>query len=121
MFHGEVDDMRGAKERIHNAVAGWPGVTSGPHRFGGVEFRLGERELGHLHGESLLDVPFPRSVRKDLVSTGMAREHHMFPDSGWVSLPLKNEQDVEKAILLLRRSYEIVSLRALRHREAAGV
>jgi hypothetical protein len=29
------------------------------HRFGGVEFRLGRRELGHLHA-LFDDLPFPR-------------------------------------------------------------
>ena len=54
-------------ERIHDAivgeVSGWPGVTTGRHRFGGVEFRLERRELGHLHGSRLADLPFPLLVR----------------------------------------------------------
>jgi hypothetical protein len=39
-------------------VASWPEVDIGPHRFGGVEFRLGRRELGHLHGNRIADLPF---------------------------------------------------------------
>jgi hypothetical protein len=31
-------------------------VTVAPHRFGGVEFRVGRRELGHLHGNRLADL-----------------------------------------------------------------
>jgi hypothetical protein len=37
--------------RIEREVASWPDVTVEPHRFGGREFRLGRRELGHLHGD----------------------------------------------------------------------
>jgi hypothetical protein len=37
----------------------WPGVTVAPHRFGGIAFRIGRRELGHLHGDRLADLPFP--------------------------------------------------------------
>src|SRR4029077_9807160 len=37
-------------DEIARHVASWPGVTVAPHRFGGVEFRVGRRELGHLHG-----------------------------------------------------------------------
>ena len=40
-----------------------PEVSEGTHRFGGIVFRLGRRELGHLHGETLADLPFPRRVR----------------------------------------------------------
>ena len=44
---------------IEQEVASWPGVTAAPHRFGGVEFRVGRRELGHLHGNRLADLPLP--------------------------------------------------------------
>jgi Family of unknown function (DUF5519) len=32
-------------EQIAATVESWPGVEAAPHRFGGVEFRLGRREL----------------------------------------------------------------------------
>jgi Luciferase len=57
----------------------WPEVEQAPHRFGGVEFRLGTRELGHIHGDALVDVPFPRRVRDELVAAGRARAHHVLP------------------------------------------
>jgi hypothetical protein len=51
--------VEGARRQIEEAVLGWDGVTVHPHRFGGVEFRLGKVELGHLHGDGLADLPFP--------------------------------------------------------------
>ena len=64
--------MEDIRARIEREVAGWEGVTTAPHRFGGVEFRLGNRELGHLHGDRLADLPFVRTVRDMLVDTGRA-------------------------------------------------
>src|SRR5947207_8804241 len=32
-------------EQITQTVLSWPGVTAEPHRFGGVEVRLGKREI----------------------------------------------------------------------------
>lgn len=72
-------------ERIRQAVTAWPGVTAHPHRFGGVEFRYGHREIGHLHGDRLADLPFPRRVHDELVAAGRAASHHVLPESGWVS------------------------------------
>ena len=46
----------GAQDQIAEAVLGWPGVTAAPHRFGGTEYRLGRREIGHVHGDYLVDV-----------------------------------------------------------------
>jgi len=98
--------MEGNAERIEREVASWDGVTVHPHRYGGVEFRLGRRELGHLHGDRLADLPFKRPVRDMLVETGRARPHHVLPESGWVSKPIETDDDVVEAIELFRLAYE---------------
>ena len=93
-------------ERIRLEVESWPGVTVEPHQFGGVEFRVGRRELGHLHGDRVADLPFPRAVRERLVSTGRAEPHHILPDSGWVTRRIYAETDVTDVIGLFRLNYE---------------
>ena len=94
------------RETIQKTVMSWPGVTERPHRFGGIQFSLGERELGHLHGDSMADLPFTRAVRDELIAAGRARPHHVLPDSGWVTYRLSSEADVPGAIALFRLSYE---------------
>jgi hypothetical protein len=99
--------------QITLAVTAWPGVERAAHRFGGAEFRLGKRELGHLNGDSLVDLPFPRRLRDELVAAGRARPHHVLPDSGWVSFWIESPDDVERAIALFRLAYDrAVSARA---------
>ncbi len=92
---------------IENRVTGWENVTVLPHRFGGIEFRLGKREIGHLHGDSLLDIPFPMKLRDHLIAEGRVEAHHVLPESGWVSFRLRSSADTEAAIRLLRLSYEL--------------
>jgi hypothetical protein len=96
--------VAGASRKIHESVMADPGVTAHPHRYGGVEYRLGNRELGHVHGDFQVDLPFPRRVRKELVAEGLASLHHVLPESGWVTLYLREPSDLEKAIELFRRS-----------------
>jgi hypothetical protein len=105
--------------RIAAEVLSWPGVTEHEHRFGGIEFRLGKRELGHLHGDRLADLPFHRTVRDMLVETGRAQPHHVAPDTGWVSRWIESEEDVAEVIELFRLSYERARL-AQALREARG-
>jgi Luciferase len=100
---------RGASATIRAAVLAWPATSAAPHRFGGVAFRLNHREIGHLHGDALLDVPFPRAVRDELVGAGLAEAHHVLPKSGWVSFRINSAGDVDSAVALLRRSYQIVA------------
>ena len=98
-----------AQKTITETLASWEGVSTAPHRFGGLEYRLGTRELGHIHGDHLVDIPFPKKVRDEIVNAGLAEPHHILPETGWVSFYLREENDVQNAIALLRRSYEIAS------------
>jgi len=93
-------------ERIAQEVSAWPGVTVAPHRFGGTEFRVGRRELGHLHGHHLADLPFPVAVRDRLVEAGRVEPHHVLPESGWVSVRIRSQHDVPAVIELFRMNYE---------------
>jgi hypothetical protein len=95
-----------ALDAIRAEVLGWTGVTEEPHRFGGVEFRLGKRELGHLHGDYLADLPFPVRVREELVAHGRAMPHHILPQSGWISYPIRDASAIPGAIDLFRLAYE---------------
>jgi len=99
--------VHGASKQIADILLTWDGVDVHPHRFGGREFRIGRRELGHIHRDYLVDIPFPKKVRDELVSGGLAEPHHILPDSGWVSFYLREEADIQAALQLFKRSYEI--------------
>lgn len=101
----------GVGESIRREVGSWPGVEERGHRFGGVEFRVNGHEIGHLHGDRLADLPFPVRVREELVASGRAREHHVLPETGWVSYPIRGEADVEGAVELFRMNYERLTVR----------
>lgn len=47
---------------IEHEVLNWSGVTVEPHCFGGIEFRINNREIGHLHGNYLADLQFSASA-----------------------------------------------------------
>jgi len=104
---GELMAVYLAQKMITESLLLWEGLSTAPHRFGGVEYRLGTRELGHVHGDHLVDIPFPKKVRDEIISAGLAEPHHILPETGWVSFYLRREEDVQNAIALLRRSYEI--------------
>ncbi|MCB0212545.1 MAG: DUF5519 family protein [Anaerolineae bacterium] len=103
-----------AGEKINQAVLSWQDVTAHDHRFGGTEFRLGTREIGHIHGNYLVDIPFPKKVRDEIVAAGRAQAHHVLPDSGWISFYIKADEDVEAAITLLRESFELAEKQQLK-------
>jgi hypothetical protein len=99
----------GAGKKIESTLLEWKGIDSGPHRYGGIEYRLGRREIGHVHGDRLVDIPFPQKVRDELVAAGRAEPHHILPESGWISFYLKSAPDVQRAINLLRLSFDLAA------------
>src|SRR5512143_4061212 len=99
--------VRGAAQRIQAELLSWPHVERHPHRFGGTEYRIGRRELGHVHGDYLVDIPFPTKVRDEVLAAGLAEPHHILPESGWVSLYLREAADVDRAVELFRRSFDL--------------
>ena len=103
--------MTSIRETIEREVGGWPGVVEKVHRFGGVEFRVNGHEIGHLHGEGLVDLPFPVRMREELVGAGKAQVHHVLPQTGWVSYRIRQREDVGGALELFRTNYERLTAR----------
>jgi hypothetical protein len=100
--------MEPASEVAKRELLSWPGVTVHDHRFGGLEFRVNGREMGHMHGDELVDLPFPRDVGKKLIAKGKASPHHFIPQSGWISYYI-SELGVPGAIELFRIQYERIT------------
>ena len=104
IFHRE---RLAAMEAIEAAVLQFPGVRLRVHRLGGVEFSAGDREIGHLHGNGLLDVHLGREQAGRFVRDGIAEWHHVFGESAWISRWVRSEADVPQALALLRAALAI--------------
>jgi hypothetical protein len=92
---------------IENEVLLWKNTSIGSHQYGGVQFNLNEKELGHIHSNGLLDILFNRKIKSQLIQEGKAEPHHVFKDSGWITFKIQTEHDKKSAIALLRRSYRL--------------
>ena len=114
--------MSNILESIQKEILSWSFVTAEVHEFGGIEFRLNKREMGHIHGERLVDLPFPMKIRNELVSSGRVSPHHVFPQSGWVSYWINNgEKDVPVVLELFRMRYEQLKPRSQPTQEESAV
>jgi Family of unknown function (DUF5519) len=101
-----------ASRRIGREVCSWPGVIAGPGRRGEYAFRLGRREIGHLHGDRSAHFVFPTAVWDELSAEGRIAPHPIFPDRrGPASRRIETSADVEEVIALFRLNYERASRR----------
>ena len=99
--------MMKPSERITAEVTSWDGVEAGPGRRGEFGFRLGIRQLGHLHGDHSAHFFFPRERWEELAAEGRIVEHPVFPGKhGPAARRIADEADVEDVIALLRINYD---------------
>jgi Family of unknown function (DUF5519) len=96
-----------ASERITEEVTSWPGVEAGPGSRGEFAFKVGAREIGHLHGDYAAHFGFPRAVWKDLFDQRRIDYHPVFPGRpGFGARMLETEADIEDVIALMRLNYD---------------
>jgi hypothetical protein len=102
-----MTEPRSASEQITAEVTSWPGVEAGPGRRGEFAFKLGRREIGHLHGDRVAHFGFPKDVWTDLFGQKRIDYHPVFPGRpGYGARGIDTEEDVRDVIELLRLNYE---------------
>ena len=127
-FVRERDGMTtndGANRRITDEVLSWPGVEAAFGGRGEWAFRVGAREIGHLHGDRAAHFAFPADVAAQLRAAGIG-PHPAFPEHPKLAArAIRDEADVRDVLVLLRDNYERAPLRtrrpgARRRRRRAG-
>src|SRR3954454_2749145 len=94
-------------ERITEAVTAWPRVEAGPGRRGEFAFRVGRREICHLHGDHAAHFSFPKAVWATLYASGRVDHNPVFPGKeGPAARRIANDDDVRDVIALMRINYE---------------
>jgi hypothetical protein len=98
-----------ASKRITEEVTSWPGVVAGPGRRGEFAFKVGSREIGHLHGDHAAHFGFPKVIWRELFEQGRIEYHPVFPGrTGFGARTIESDDDVDDVIALVRLNYERV-------------
>jgi hypothetical protein len=102
-----MSKIQTASELITEEVTSWPGVTARPGRRGEFAFKVGGREIGHLHGDRAAHFGFPKQVWRELREQGRIEPHPVFPDKeGPAARQIVDDADVRDVIALLRLNYD---------------
>jgi hypothetical protein len=103
-----------ASEQITAEVTAWPGVEAGPGRRGEFAFKVGRKEIGHLHGDHAAHFFFSKELWAELSEQGRITEHPVFPGRvGPAARRIEDEDDVRDVIALMRVNYERLSARVV--------
>jgi Family of unknown function (DUF5519) len=107
-----MSDTPTASQQITGEVTSWPGIEAGQGRRGEFAFKLGGREIGHLHGDHSAHFFFPEQVWEDLKAQGRIVPHPVFPHKhSPAARKIENEDDVRDVIELMRLNYDRIAAR----------
>ena len=107
-----MTEARTASQQITDEVTSWPGVTAGPGRRGEFAFKVGHREIGHLHGDHAAHFSFPKDVWLELRNEGRIVDHPVFPGRvGPAARQIDSEDDVRDVIAMMRLNYDRAAAR----------
>ncbi|MES2279495.1 MAG: luciferase family protein [Bacteroidota bacterium] len=95
-------------DSIRADVLRWDGIKITSHKYGGMQFNYSKKEIGHIHGNGLLDMLLNRKIKEQLLQDGRIQDHHSFKNTGWISFWIRTEDDKDYAVELLRLGYQLV-------------
>lgn len=101
-----------ASQQITDEVGSWPAVEAGPGPRGEFGFRVGGRELGHLHGNSAAHFSFPKQLGLQLRAEGRVVDHPVFPGKpGFAARRIEDDADIRDVIEMMRLNYDRIRAR----------
>jgi len=102
-------------------VSSWPGVTSGFGHRGELSFRLNDREIGHLHGNTVAHFFLERTQAVSLRAAGRVTSHPVFPRSTrLVARRIVTVADVADVVEIMRLNYERLAAGMVGPADGAG-
>ena len=82
-------------------------MEAGPGRRGEFAFKVGRREIGHLHGDHAAHFFFPKPVWRELRAQSRIVPHPVFPErEGPAARRIAGDDDVRDVIELMRMNYD---------------
>ena len=102
--------LTGVLAEVADSVSNWPGVIATghwslfrPRRVDGIDFYVGEEELGHIHLDGDMHLATSPSLGEAMVAEGLARPFEY--QEGWVHEYVQGI-GAEAAVALFRSNYD---------------
>jgi hypothetical protein len=74
VFHQDLLDWL---DDIDNEMVKLPEVFVSSHKYGGVQYNALGKEIGHIHGNGLIDIRFTKKLKSQISEEGKVEDHHI--------------------------------------------
>jgi len=89
------------------------GVTTKYHRYGGIEFRVNNKEICHMHGDGLVDLILNKELKSQLIHTEGVEVHHVNENSNMISYQLTKDPDLNMIKNVVKNAWDALRLSAV--------
>jgi Family of unknown function (DUF5519) len=92
-------------QELRQKILNLPGVTE--QQNAGIHedaFFVGRTMFMHIHGHGHCDIRLAKTDQERVLAEGKARPHRWAPEAGYVTFIVKKEEDLERAMELIRIS-----------------
>lgn len=104
---------RKAFKEIDSVISLLPNIKKGQHLYGSIEWRYKNKSIGHIHGNRIVDILFPKEIQLNLLSDSRITQNK-YAKNG-ISIHLKTGKDIDFAIKILTQSYNLVKSKTDKH------
>lgn len=91
--------------QVTHEVKSWKQISTHYHHFGGLQFNVGNKEIGHLHGNGLLDLKIPKKLKTAINQLEGIEDHHFLKKGNWISIQIQSDSTPKNMIKALRLIY----------------
>ena len=93
-------------QELRQRILNLPGVTE--RQNAGIHedaFFVGGKMFMHIHGHGHCDIRLSKGDQERVLAEGKARSHRWAPEAGFVTFIVNNDEDVGRAMYLIRISH----------------
>jgi len=93
-------------QELRQRILDLPGVTERPHA--GIHedaYFVGRTMFMHIHGHGHCDIRLALEDQRRILAEGKASQHRWAPEAGYVTFIVRDKNDLEPAMDLIRMSY----------------
>lgn len=107
---GEIGNIA---NKLINEIQIWEGIEIRPHTFGGFQFKMNGMDIGHIHGDKIVDLPLSSHIQ---LKISLLKEknnnniklsnYHIYPGSKWIVYYLKDDSDISTVLRDFKFQYD---------------
>ena len=108
-----ISHPSGAFREIDSVNSSLANVKKSKPLYGSVEWRYKNKLIGHIHGNRIVDIIFPKEIQSNLLLAPLIAQNKYAKNA--ISIYLRTYEDIDFSIKILTQSYNLIKSKTDKH------